>query len=746
MNVANVISGELADFKLEILQNDIVVQEIEFNIPIGIIDEFSPTFCDYGYYAIESRDVGNFESPQYNWLEIDPDLGGNGILIGADHLTSDGYIKIISLPFPFPFFGYFYHFISVCSEGWIAMGETENVFHRNRNIPSGVGPNAMIAPFWDDIEDGELYVYFDEEDHCFIIEWSEWHNVYNPECMETFQVILYDPEYYPTPTGDGEILFQYKEIHNVDQDENYATVGLEDETQTQGLLMTFAGIYPQTVQPLENETAILFTIKEGPDIPFLTINPSSITISVDPETIITEDIILFNNSGENSDISYTISFSHFSKNSGRSVNNRNIENDFILYASGQFIPVMPMNLLFYLVHNSPDGEPVYGVKLDFPSGFYVNAATDVGTLLYNNETGDGAEVSWGFGNGEVISPSSPVWFHANVTIDENLTQPVDIGWYIEGDGTGAEPHSVSGTFTIYPTSDVYFWISHPNGGEKLLPGIQDSVKWDHYGDAEIVKIQLSRDRGFSWEILENETNNTGFYEFIVTGPLSDECKIKVGTTDNEYFDISDSLFQISALNIQYPASGSILSFGETDTIIWNDIGGIDKVNIEFADNYQYSWETLAAEIDNLGLYEFSVPGPPSEFCKIRISSLDGVVVNTSDVFTIVDSPINWINTNQSLGIITAGESETITLSLSSENLEAGTYEAYMKIETDFGQKVYLPVCLEVFSNIPPVENYKLYQNYPNPFNPFTRIRFDLPEPAKVNLQIFNLKGQLVKIL
>ncbi|MCK4694850.1 MAG: hypothetical protein KAT74_03765, partial [Candidatus Cloacimonetes bacterium] len=50
VNVANVISGELADFKLEILQNDTVVQEIEFNIPIGIIDEFSPTFCDYGYY------------------------------------------------------------------------------------------------------------------------------------------------------------------------------------------------------------------------------------------------------------------------------------------------------------------------------------------------------------------------------------------------------------------------------------------------------------------------------------------------------------------------------------------------------------------------------------------------------------------------------------------------------------------------------------------------------------------------
>ena len=747
VNVANVISGELADFKLEILQNDTVVQEIEFNIPIGIIDEFSPTFCNYGYYAIESRDVGYFEAPQYNWIEIDPDLGGNGILIGADHATSDGYIRTINLPFPFTFFGQFYNFISVCSEGWIAMGETENIFHRNRNIPSGVGPNSMIAPFWDDIEDGELYGYFDEENNYFIIEWSEWHNVYDPGYMETFQVILYDPEYYPTPTGDGEILFQYKEIHNIDQEENFATIGIENETQTEGLLMTYAGIYPQTVQPLENETAILFTIKEGPDIPFLTVTPSSITISVYPDTVIVEEFTLFNASEGDHDISYTISFSHFSRNSGRAgnLNNRNIENDFILCTTGNYIPVMPMDLLFYLVHNSPDSEPVYGVKLDFPPGFYVNSATDVGTLLYNNETGDGAEISWGFGNGNCES-SSPIPYNVNVTIDENQTQPVEIGWYIEGDGTGAEPHSVSGTSTIYPTSDIYFWISHPNGGEKLLPGIQDSIKWDHYGDADVVKIQLSRDSGNTWEILTNETDNTGFYEFMVTGPLSDECNIKVGTTDDDYFDVSDSLFQITALNIQYPTSGSILSYAETDTIKWIDIGGIDKINIEYTLNNGYSWETLAGGIDNLGFYEFTVPGPPSEICRIKISSLDGVIVNTSDLFTIADSPINWLFANTMSGIIPAGESENIILSISSENLEIGTYEAYIKIETDYGQVLYLPVYLEVISGIPPVEKYKLYQNYPNPFNPFTIIRFDLPESAYVKLQVFNLKGQLVKTL
>ncbi|MDD2651360.1 MAG: T9SS type A sorting domain-containing protein, partial [Candidatus Cloacimonetes bacterium] len=41
---------------------------------------------------------------------------------------------------------------------------------------------------------------------------------------------------------------------------------------------------------------------------------------------------------------------------------------------------------------------------------------------------------------------------------------------------------------------------------------------------------------------------------------------------------------------------------------------------------------------------------------------------------------------------------------------------------------------------------KLENNYPNPFNPETNIAFSLSERGQINIDIYNIKGQLVKSL
>ncbi len=51
-----------------------------------------------------------------------------------------------------------------------------------------------------------------------------------------------------------------------------------------------------------------------------------------------------------------------------------------------------------------------------------------------------------------------------------------------------------------------------------------------------------------------------------------------------------------------------------------------------------------------------------------------------------------------------------------------------------------PISTEVPSN------YSLHQNYPNPFNPTTKISFDIPASADVNLTVYNSLGKEVQTL
>ena len=44
------------------------------------------------------------------------------------------------------------------------------------------------------------------------------------------------------------------------------------------------------------------------------------------------------------------------------------------------------------------------------------------------------------------------------------------------------------------------------------------------------------------------------------------------------------------------------------------------------------------------------------------------------------------------------------------------------------------------------QEYNLHQNYPNPFNPGTYISYSLPVPGRVELSIYNVRGQLVRTL
>ena len=54
--------------------------------------------------------------------------------------------------------------------------------------------------------------------------------------------------------------------------------------------------------------------------------------------------------------------------------------------------------------------------------------------------------------------------------------------------------------------------------------------------------------------------------------------------------------------------------------------------------------------------------------------------------------------------------------------------------------------ITISENVNKPEKFRLNQNYPNPFNPITNLDYELPKRSKVQILIYNVLGQQVKIL
>jgi hypothetical protein len=129
----------------------------------------------------------------------------------------------------------------------------------------------MVGLFWDDLFEGssnptsKLLYYADVANHRFIVEWDSVGHYSGTALRETFQAILFDPAFFPTPTGDGEILFQYRVVG----EEGGCTIGIEDSTQTIGLQYLYNSVYNPTATYIRDRAAIRFTTR-----------PPSILVSV----------------------------------------------------------------------------------------------------------------------------------------------------------------------------------------------------------------------------------------------------------------------------------------------------------------------------------------------------------------------------------------------------------------------------------------------------------------------------------
>jgi hypothetical protein len=245
--------GTPVDFAA-IVQSNIYVDTLDFTLVIG---QAPPT--DTGYYYAYYSDGPYAESPVFDWIAIDSTQTANpGISLDLNYNET----VVVNLPFTFRYYGVDYDRISICSNGWIAMDSTDATEPSNTGIPDVGGPPSMIAGVWDFLQPGaagqaaDIYYYDDATNHRFIIEYFRVGHFPTGMNPETFEIILYDPAHYPTPTGDGEIVVQYLTELQV---EGVSTIGIENYSETVGIEYCYNTNYDSLAVPITDNFALRYT-------------------------------------------------------------------------------------------------------------------------------------------------------------------------------------------------------------------------------------------------------------------------------------------------------------------------------------------------------------------------------------------------------------------------------------------------------------------------------------------------------
>lgn len=170
-----------------------------------------------------------------------------------------------------------------------------------------------------------------------------------------------------------------------------------------------------------------------------------------------------------------------------------------------------------------------------------------------------------------------------------------------------------------------------------------------------------------------------------------------------------------------------------------------KVNCYSLDNNQLNllWsKTVSSQtvldfdmklINNRFVYSYTVNNNNHYKTYVRILSPLGNLDQFSNGYLVYDSPMQTLNAK----ITSIGQNQAMVSFLGYNNPEyKNQYAALIDLTQFVGNE-------DIVSTI---DKFNVYANYPNPFNPSTYLSFDLNKKSRVEISIYNIKGQKVRAL
>ncbi len=756
------LRGYPAVAQLVIVDADGVTDTTQTVIHLGEKRDEDPDGPDgYGYFAYDDRDTDYDLAPEFDWIEINPSASGNDYegeeLNISDYGEEGDDADLVQLPFEVQYYGRHFTEMTVCSNGWVAFGDQQDLpLGRNWSIPSPLGPNNMIAVYWDDRTtggNGGVYYYHDAPNDRFIVEWYSLPDLYGSNNC-TFQLIVYDQvEGHFTTSGDNEFVFQYDELNHSTGpgwDNDYYTVGIENQDQTDGLQLVYwnspndmavegrairfttmseliTGTVSGTVTALDGGDPLEGMTVRTQDYVFVTETQADGSYELE-EVVIGQHHIVVEGRGINSAVEYNVDvYEDETTNVDFQVTMPGFEVD----PAEISVEVEQLNQFSVPVtlSNPGDGPVAFTVDIN-PAG--PEAAT-------GGELDEWWDLMGGFNtdpvetrNRGVCLDYEHIWVAGadNASVDNNKMYKYNH----EGELLATYDQPVEN-----PSSAGFYALCFD--GEYLY-GVDNGII--HQMEETEAGLTLVD----SWQAPANPAR------FLTYDPINDFFWMGDMTTNIKAIDRSGNLVRSfeHSLSLQaisfYREDDSdynlyLFSQGVTDDQFYIHRMSSANGNMQFVD---------AVNIDGYLISDTDITFSWDANYWTLVTMLDGGL--NADLLNVYEMSVNnsWIQTDLHQGFIEPGESTTINVTFFGLSFPEGNYSNYLEFEHDaWAQTTYLPVEMSVLLNDLPGEGsgeeqpleWAFQGVYPNPFNPVTRLEFSLREPSEVDVRLFNLLGQQV---
>lgn len=213
---------------------------------------------------------------------------------------------------------------------------------------------------------------------------------------------------------------------------------------------------------------------------------------------------------------------------------------------------------------------------------------------------------------------------------------------------------------IIPTSFVQ--ITYPNGGEAFGTATGQYIEWD-FSDLATLKLEYSTNNGASWTVIGTVPAANKYANWVVPPIPSGQLLIRATDIDNPtYTDQSNaafSSFNLPVLDVnkykggqfdgysmysfrdEYvqvikPNGGEVWGIGSTKEVKWATLNTNENIRLEYSIDNEGTWSTLLNNVPSApNTYNWTLPGPASALCKVRVLTMSGAQVDKSDdLFTL----------------------------------------------------------------------------------------------------------------